>query len=76
MEPNNNNKKNRANEQKRTRDVEIKNKLRVTRGEGEGNTQGKKRIIYKGHMDRDIGVGIVFGSRGCMGQGRAMGVGK
>ena len=29
--------------------------------------------MYKGPMDKDNGMGIVFGSRGWMGQGRATG---
>ena len=29
--------------------------------------------MYKGPMDKDNGVGIVFGSGGWMGQGRTMG---
>ena len=39
-----------------TRDIEIKNKLTVTRGEVGGNNGGKgKRVFrnnYKGHMDK------------------------
>ena len=42
--------------------MEIKNKLTVTRGEGEGGNWRKKekglsRNMYKGSMDKDNGVG-------------------
>ena len=40
-----------------TRDTEIKNKLKVSRGDGEGGFQGKEgkgssKDIYKGYMDK------------------------
>ena len=39
-----------------TRDMEIKNKLTVTRGEAEGGNRGKSsRNMYKGPMDKDNG---------------------
>ena len=42
-----------------TRDIEIKNKLIVTRGEVGGNNEGKERRVfsnmYKGHMDKTKG---------------------
>ena len=43
-----------------TRDIEIKNKLTVTRGEwggdnGEGKREGLSRNMYKGHMDKAKG---------------------
>ena len=59
--------------------MEIKNKLTVTRGGvGRGIIRERRGRVksentYKGHVDKDNGVGIVFGSRGWMGQGRAMG---
>ena len=45
------------NKQKITRDIEIKNKLTVTRGKrGEGQRgkegEGSSRNMYKGHMDK------------------------
>ena len=43
-------------QQNRTRDIEIKNNLTVTRGEvggGNGGTEGRVvRNMYKGHMDK------------------------
>lgn len=53
----------------------------MTRGEvGRGNGEKKRRVksrnMYKGPVDKDKGVGIVLGSRGWMGQGRATGVGR
>ena len=50
-----------------TRDMGIKNKVTVTRGEEGGmGREGK-------HIQRDNRVRIFFGSRVWMGQGRAMG---
>ena len=41
--------------------MEIENKLTVTRGEGRGGQWGEKgkesRNMYKGHMDKDNGMG-------------------
>ena len=47
-------------EQNRTRDIEVKNKLTVTRGEvggdnGEEKGEGLSRSIHKGHMDKAKG---------------------
>ena len=58
MEPNQQNKQ----ADKTARDMEIKNKLIVTRGEGERGMMGKRRRvksrnIYKGPMDKDKGGG-------------------
>ena len=39
---------------------------------GEIRGRVKSRNMYKGPMVEDNGVGIVFGSRGWMGQGRTM----
>ena len=49
--------------------------MRVTRGNGDEDDGRNKGNMYKGPMDKDNGVGIVFGSRGWMRQGRAT-VGK
>ena len=40
---------------------------------GERRGRVKSRNMYKGPKDKDNGVGIVFGSEGCTGQGRATG---
>ena len=40
---------------------------------GKRRERVKSRTVYKGPMDKDNGVGMVFGSRGWMGQGRATG---
>ena len=40
---------------------------------GERMGRVKSRNMYKGHMDKDNGVGTVFGSGGWTGQGRAIG---
>ena len=37
-----------------------------------GDYRGMKENMYKGATNKDNGEGIVFGSRGWMGQGRAM----
>ena len=51
----------------RTRDIEIKNKLTVTRGEvGGDNGGGGRRVfrnIYKGHMDKTQMGGGIRGGR-------------
>ena len=54
---------NKTSKQNITRDMEIKNKLTVTREEVGGNNGGKKgrvfRNMYKGHMDKTkVGAGI------------------
>ena len=41
---------NKTNEQKRTRDMEIKNKLTVTRGEREGIMGKKRGRVIKEHV--------------------------
>ena len=58
--------------------MEVKNKLTVTRGDREGNSRERRGRVksknrYKGPMVKDNGVGIVFGSGGWMGHGRATG---
>ena len=60
--------------------MEIKNKLAVTRGEGEGIIGERKgrvklRNMYKGPKDKDNGVGggLNVGSGGRAGQGRVTG---
>ena len=41
-----------------TRDIEIKNNLKMGRGNGEGTARrGDYRNYYKGHMDKIKGVG-------------------
>ena len=49
-----------ASKQNITRDIEIKNKLRVTRREVGRNNGGKEgrvvRNMYKGHMDKVKGI--------------------
>ena len=62
--------------QNRTRDMEIKNKLTVTRGEGIMGKKGKGQVkdMYKGPMDKANGVGRIESRRwGWVGQGRIMG---
>ena len=54
------------------RDMEIKNKRTVTRRVEERDNGRNKGNMYKGPVDKDDSVGTVFGSRGGMGQGRAM----
>ena len=52
------------------RDIEIKNNLTVTRGEGEGDNGAKGfRNNYKGHMDKTKGGGIKGGRWGWLGWG-------
>ena len=56
-----------------TGDIEIKNKLAVTRGEGEGIIGERKgrvklRNMYKGPKDKDNGVGSIEVG---IGEGRA-----
>ena len=50
---------NKTSKQNITRDIEIKNKRTVTRGEGGGGNGRKRgrvfRNIYKGHMDKTKG---------------------
>ena len=62
-------------QQNRTRDVEIKNKLTVIRGEGGimGERRGrvKSRNMYEGTMEKDNRGGIECG--GWLVQGRVMG---
>ena len=54
--------------QNRTRDLEIKNKLTVTRGVGKGdNRERRGRVKSKGPMGMDNGVEIV-GAGGCKGE--------
>ena len=56
--------------------MEIRNKLTVTRGEGDNRGKkgkGKSRDMYKGPMDMDNWVGIDCGSGRWVGQGRATG---
>ena len=43
---------------------------------GERRGRVKSRNMYKGPMDKDNRVGIVFESRSLMGDGRAMGRGE
>ena len=41
---------NKISEQNRTRDMEIKNKLTVTRGEGEGITRERRGRVIREHV--------------------------
>ena len=64
---------NKTNEQNRTRDLEIKNKVILTRGEGEGGNGGRRgrdkpRNTNRGLMDTENG-GIGCGSGGGLGKG-------
>ena len=75
MEPN---QQKKTSKQNITRDIEIKNKLTVTRGEVEVGNGGRKggglsRNMYKGHMDKakwgydkewEVGMAGVEGSGG------------
>ena len=54
--------------------MEIKKKLTVTRGFGEGDNQGrrqrgKSRNMKRGLIDMDNGVGTDYGSEGRRGRG-------
>ena len=63
-----------ASKQNITRDIEIKNKLTVTRGEREGITRVEKEEVssrnrYKGHMDKAKGGRFKGGRWGWVGRG-------
>ena len=65
----------------RTRDMEIKNKLTVTRGEREGNDRerrgrGKSRNMCRGLMGMDNRMGIDYGSKVEAGGWQGGGVGS
>ena len=64
-------------EQNRTRDIEIKNKLTVTRGEWDGDNGGKKQKGHQGPCIKDpktkTMAGIQCGREEWAGPGRGMG---
>ena len=73
MEPNQQNKQNI------TRDIEIKNKLTISRGEvgGDNEGRGRGRVVrnmYKGLMDKAKGGRIEGGRWGWLGCGGMVGV--